>query len=131
MSDTNPQGPGVNRPDPSDVARELHEMGRNLANILRGAWGSDERRRLNDEIRQGVSDLTDTVNQAVSQFRQSSTGQRVEGEIHDFHERIRAGEVDTKIREEILSALRTVNTELEKCTKRTETPPPADEPPAV
>jgi hypothetical protein len=130
MTEQNPQDPGTSR---GDVARELQELGRNLANILKDAWDSEERRRLHDEIREGMSDLSSTVDKAVSEFRESPTGQRMKEDIRDFKERVRAGEVDQKIRNEILTALKTVNQELERATRKTPPPPPppADEPPVV
>lgn len=130
MTEQNPQDPGTSR---GDVARELQELGRNLANILKDAWDSEERRRLQEEIRAGMSDLSSTVDKAVSEFHSSPTGQRMKEDIRDFRERVRAGEVDQKIRNEILTALKRVNEELEKATKKTPPPPPppTDVPPVV
>jgi hypothetical protein len=113
---------------PGDVARELQELGRNLASIMREAWESEERKKLQEEIRSGVEDLSRTVNQAVTDLRSSPTGQRVQEEVQDLKDRIRTGEVDTKIREEFLSVLKTLNRELEKASKKSQTPP---EPPVA
>lgn len=124
MTDTDPN----EKPKPGDVANELHELGKNLASILQGAWESDERKKFTDEIRAGMEDLNHTLNQAVSDFRQSPTGQRMQDEVKEFKDRVRTGELDTKIREEILSALKTVNRELEKASKKNQTP---NEPPVV
>lgn len=129
MTEQNQQDPGTSR---GDVARELQELGRNLANILKDAWDSEERRRLQEEIRAGMSDLSSTVDKAVSEFHASPTGQRMKEDIRDFRERVRAGEVDQKIRNEILTALKRVNEELEKATRKTPPPPPpTDVPPVV
>jgi hypothetical protein len=111
MTESDPKGQGSK---PGDVADELRDLGRNLADILRSAWESDERRRLQDEIRSGLSDLGTTLNEAATDLKESPTGQRIKEDVKEFRERVRSGEVETKIRDEIFSVLRMVNSELEK-----------------
>jgi len=103
---------------PGDVAGELRELGKNLAGILRSAWESDERKRLQEEIQAGLNDLGETFNEAAAEFQSSQTGQRLKEDVEEIRGKIRSGEMEVKVREEILSALRMVNNELEKTRKK-------------
>lgn len=107
----------------SDVGEELRTLGENLIAALREAWGSPERRKLQDEIETGLADLGSSLKKAVQDFETSTTGQRLKADVDDFGERVRSGEVESKVRSELLEALRTVNTELEKAAARMEKSP--------
>ncbi len=102
----------------NDVVTELHELGKNLRQALRDAWESEERKKLQGEIETGLSDLGKMLSQAASEFAESPTGQGLKADVEDLHERIRSGEVEAKVRSDLLAALRTVNAELKKATQK-------------
>jgi hypothetical protein len=113
-----------------DVAAEFSALGKNLMTLLQSAWESEERRKLQGEIEAGLTELGNTLNQAVTDFRESPTGQRLKEEAEGLRTRVRSGEVETEIREELLVVLRRINLELEKATtprKQGETPPKSEE----
>lgn len=107
-----------------NVADELRALGENLLAALREAWSSPEKRKLQEEIETGLVDLGSSLKKAASEFETSPTGQRMKAEMEDFGERVRSGEVESKLRSELLQVLKTVNTELEKVTSRMENDPP-------
>lgn len=102
----------------NDVLDELREMGKNLRDALQGAWDSEERKKLQKEIEDGLTEVSNSLTQVVTDFKNSPTGQTLKSDVTDFQERVRTGEVETKVRGEILDALRTVNTELRKISKK-------------
>jgi HD-GYP domain-containing protein (c-di-GMP phosphodiesterase class II) len=102
----------------SDVTSEFRQLGRNLKEILQATWESEERRKLQQEIETGLSELGRSLNQTVAEFKESPTGQRIKSEAEDLRGRIRSGELEAELREELLSILRRVNTELEKAAAR-------------
>jgi len=118
MSD-NPQ------PESETIADELRQLGQNLKEALRSAWESQERQKLQQEIQDGLSELGDTLSQAAQDFSSSRTGQALKEDLTDFQERWRTGDVENKVRNEIMGALKTVNQELKKAT-HPQSPP--DEP---
>ena len=69
--------------------------------------------------------IPDTLSQAAQDFGSSRTGQALKEDLTDFQERWRTGDVENKVRSEIMGALKTVNQELKKAT-RPQNPP--DEP---
>jgi hypothetical protein len=111
MSDTPPQ--------PQDsITEELRQLGQNLIDTLRSAWDSPERKRLHEEVSDGLDELAKTIRMEANAFQESPTGQRIRSDVENLHQRIRTGEVETKLRDEMISALRTVNEELKKASDR-------------
>jgi DNA topoisomerase VI subunit B len=108
-------------PPENEITDELKNLGQNLKGLLQTAWESDERRKLQQEIQKGVNEFQ----KAVSDFETSPTGQKLKSDVQDLGERLRAGEVEAKMRGDLLSALRTLNDALAKATtKKDDGPPP-------
>jgi len=58
----------------------------------------------------------------------SPTGQQIKSDYEDIKERVRTGEMETKVRDELVSALRIINKEIEKVSSKWAPPSPtADE----
>jgi hypothetical protein len=120
MSD--PTQPNPETPEsqpPEDIAAEFANLGRNLKNILQSAWDSPERKKLQQEVEAGLADAARALNQTVTELKEGETGQQFKKEFEDLHTRIRSGEVTTRVRDDLLSALRTINSELEKTASHT------------
>jgi hypothetical protein len=120
-----------------DLANEFRVLGATLVEAIRTAWERPERKRLQEEIESGLTELGAALRQESETFRESPTGQRLKSEFDDLQERIRSGEAESRLRLELIGALRTINTELRKATERwtgpsdqSESPEsPAPEPP--
>lgn len=100
-----------------DLASEFQELGKNLKNFFVNAWESEQRKNLQKELEDGFSELGESLKQTAEEIHDSDTGQRVKAEAEDFRDRVRSGEVETKIREDILAVLHKVNFELGKITQ--------------
>lgn len=107
-------------PQGSDIENELRELGQRLKEMLNTAWESPERKKVQEEIQSGLTDMGETINNAVNEFNESPTGQTLKADLEDFSERVRSGQVESKVREEILKVLRIVNDELGKVGKATD-----------
>jgi len=108
-----------------EVLDELRELGRNLRSLLQTAWESDERKKMQGEIETGLNDLYNTLHQAARDFSEGPTGQTLKSDLEDLGQRIRSGDVEAKVRSEVLSALRAANEGLKKASTA-KTPPPPD-----
>jgi len=112
-----------------DLGDELRALGANLRDMLQAAWDSDERKRAQQEIETGLGDLAASLRSAGEEFSASPTGQRLKTDVHDLHERLRTRQVDVRVRDELVAALRRVNDELGKAaqawaSKREDAPEP-------
>jgi hypothetical protein len=114
MTENNPTG---TEQTPGEVASEFQALGDNLKTIIKQAWESEERKNLQREIESGMANLGKTLDEAAREFRESETGQRLKSEAQEMQERIRSGEVETKFREDLVTVLQRVNSELEKILK--------------
>ena len=98
----------------NELADELRNLGQNLKGILQTAWESEERHKLQNEIQAGLAELQKTV----ADFSAGPNGQRLKAEVQDLGERVRSGQVESRLRNDLLAALRTINAELEKAAKK-------------
>ena len=97
-----------------DIRDEFRNLGDNLKSVMHTAWESEERKKLQQDIEAGLSELGNVLNQLADDFHTSESDKKIKSEVEDFGERVRSGEVETKVRQELLSALQLVNTELDK-----------------
>jgi hypothetical protein len=106
-------------PNPEEnVTEELRLLGRNLLSTLQAAWDRPERKNLQQEIENGLSELVNTLKNEAGNVASSPTGQKVKSEAEDLRQRVQNTDVDTAIRSELLKALQTVNAELKKAATR-------------
>ena len=108
----------TNKTQNDDIGEQLNELGKNLRETLRTAWESDDRRKLQQEIETGLTNLRDSLNQAAKDFSNSQAGQNLKEDVKDLHDRWQTGEVGSKVRSEVAEALRTVNKELQKTYRK-------------
>jgi hypothetical protein len=106
-------------PDPKgddstdDLTSEFRNLGENLKKIFVGAWESEQRKNLQDEIEEGLAELGKSLRQTANEIQESEAGQRMKSEAEELRDRIRSGEAEDKIRSDLQSLLRKLNTELE------------------
>lgn len=97
-----------------DLTDEFRALGQNLVKSLNALWQSPERKRLQEEIEAGVNTLIATIKAEAATFSQSPTGQRLKADLDDLQQSVQNSEVEARVRQELLKALRTVNAELKK-----------------
>jgi len=101
-----------------NLAEEFRILGKNLSEALRTAWEHPERKRIQDEIVSGLNELGATFKSEMDNFTQSPSGQQIKSEVQEIGERIRDPQVQTRVHQELLSALQSVNAELQKAIER-------------
>jgi len=99
---------------PNDLASEFENLGENLKKIIVGAWESEQRKNLQQDIEDGLTGLGDSLRQTAKEIQESESGQRFKSEAEDLRDRVRSGEMETKIRSDLQSVLHNLNKELEK-----------------
>jgi len=124
MSDNNPKD---STSASGNISDQLNELGKNLRQVLQSAWQSEERKKLQNEIEEGLKEMSASLNQAAQDFSSTPAGKTISDDVKDFQERWRTGQVQSKARSEIMDALRKVNDELQKVVNRN-APPPEDKP---
>jgi len=105
----NPQNEG-------NISDEFRAIGENLLKALNSIWDSPERKKLQQEIEDGLNQLATTLKSEASTLSESPTGQQLKSDFEDLRQRVRSGEAEAKAREELLKALKLINAELDKVT---------------
>lgn len=98
----------------NELRQAFEELGAHLQALLKTAWESEERRKIQSEITHGLRQLEGALRETASEVSQGETGQRIKQEIEDIGERVRSGEFEAKARSELLKAVTGLNAELEK-----------------
>ena len=102
----------------NEVLDELRNLGNNLKELLQSVWGSEERKKLQGEIEMGIQEIADSLSKAATEFSQTQTGQTLKSDIQDLNQRIQTGQLEAKIRIELLSVLQKANEGLKKATSQ-------------
>ena len=121
------QGRGTGGEEPN-VARELQELGRQLATTARTAWQSERRQELQQEITDSVRVLRDQLTETIETVRTHPRTQDVtqtvtrtvkEG-VGKAAETTRAGDIVDDARTAFASGLRELTEQLRRLTERLE-----------
>jgi len=96
-----------------NFTEEFHNLGVNIAGAIRAAWDTPERKRLQDDIVNGVTELGLTLKQEADHLANSPTGRQLKTDVEVLGERMRSTETHEKIRGEIVSVLQSANAGLQ------------------
>ena len=113
MSDMPAPEPNSDPPE-SGLTEELGILGKNLIGVLRAAWDRPERQKLQQEIEGGINELGNTLRKEAKNVTENPVSQRIKTEVDDLSSRVRSGQLEGKVRDELVNALHLLNTELEK-----------------
>ncbi len=116
------------RDEGEDIAAEFAELGRKLRNAIHTAWQSEERYRLENDIREGLNRFAKEVDEAAHTVRESELGQRMEASADKVRKDVESGKVGEEVRKGLLTALRSVSQALDKMSESF-TPAEGEEPP--
>lgn len=89
-----------------DVAAEFAEVGRKMREAIETAWNSQERRKLQEDIREGLNRLANEVGEAGKNLRDSEVGQRVETSTKQTKDDFESGKIAEDMRRGLVKALR-------------------------
>ncbi len=100
------------------LAEEFQALGKNLMEALRAAWEKPERKRVQEQVLAGLNELGSTLKREADTFTASPAGQHLKNGMEHVGERLRSEDAQEKIRQELLTALKSANTELQKVIDR-------------
>jgi hypothetical protein len=112
-----------------EVGDQFKALGESLATAFRTAWDKEETREHVRGMKEGLQAMVDQVGRAIEEASASVEGQKVREELERAAESARtAGEKTLQdARPLLISALDTVNAELQKFIRRMEGGEPAPE----
>ena len=101
-----------------DVAAEFKKLGQQFAETIRTAWYSEERVKIESEIREGMKTVADEVSKAFHEVKESQPAQKVKAEAGQLKEQVKSGEVSAKARRNMAQALGWLSQELAKLAEQ-------------
>lgn len=115
-----------------DVAEELRKVGLQLADAFRSMWNSQERQKLEAEMREGMQNLASEVDKVMREIREGTASQKLREEAAELRTQVESGEFGRKARTVALDGLRWLSEELgrlaDQFTPTQKEPPPAEPP---
>lgn len=118
-------------PSNDDFKSQFFRLGKNLEDLIKSTWDSPERKKIQNELENGFTEVFQALSRATSEFRASDTGRKLEHDLENLRGQIARGELSEKVRDEILHALQLVNDQIEQATgqKKNEQPFTQNQPP--
>jgi phosphoenolpyruvate synthase/pyruvate phosphate dikinase len=123
------------QPEQPKVVAEFKELGHQLTATIKAVAGSEHLRSLSAELRDGLKEATQEVEETFAKLRASDDVQRLRERAADVAQSFKTGEAQREIREEVIDALRALNLRLSELRERIqphdqpETPPQQPEEP--
>lgn len=101
-----------------DVVEELKGLGKQFAETVQAAWHSEERHKVEAEIRQGVNSFVAEVDKAIRQLRESEVAAKVKEEAVEVKTKVETSDLGRKAREGLVQGLQWLSEELDKLAKQ-------------
>ena len=114
--ETTTNGPDP-RPEPG-VEQELRNLGRRFADVLQAAWSSEERRKVETEIKESMKRFSAEMERLVERTRESPTGERVRTKVGEAKGRAAESEAARRTREALAQGLHRMSEELARLAER-------------
>ncbi len=97
-----------------DVVDEFKKLGRQFAEAIEAAWNSEERMRVEGEVRQGVNSFVQEVDKVIREAKSSATAEKVKGEAAGAKARVESTDLGVKARDGIVLGLTWLSEEFGK-----------------
>ena len=101
-----------------DIVEELRDVGKQFADTLNRAWNSEERNRVEEEVRAGVKAFGEEIDKVISGVRSGNARETVKEQTERVNTRVNPSEAGDKAKEGVVSGLRWLSTELGKVADR-------------
>jgi hypothetical protein len=111
----------------ADLAAELQSLGRQVAETIQRAWHSEERQRVEKEVRAGVKSFVEEIDKVVREARESQAAARLKEEARETKARVEQSDLSRKARGSFVQGLQWLSEELAKLADQFSPPEPADD----
>lgn len=101
-----------------DFGEELKNLGKQFADTVQTAWNSEERHRVEGEIRSGVKSFAAEVDKAIKEAKESQAAAKVKEEAAEIKTKIETGDFGKKAREGLVQGLQWLSEELGKLAEQ-------------
>lgn len=97
-----------------DVTEELKMLGRQFAETLQSAWNSEERHRVESQVREGMKSFAGEIDKVIREVKESPAAAKVKEEAEQLKARTESAEFSHKARKGVSQGLQWLSEELGK-----------------
>jgi hypothetical protein len=114
------------QPPADSITEEFSRLGRTLGQALKLAWESGERKRLEQDIAEGMRRLSEQIDTATRSAAESPTAKEVTTKVTTAWETAHGPQILDEIRAGLVESLRKLNEELDRRVQKAQasTAPP-------
>ena len=114
-------------PPAGSITEELARLGQTLGQAIKLAWESEERKRLEQDIAEGLRRLSDQIDSAMKSAAESPTAKDVTSKAALAWETAHGPQILAEMRAGLADTLRKLNEELDRQVQKAKTPAPRPE----
>jgi type IV secretory pathway TrbL component len=97
-----------------NLAAEFAALGKRFGEAISAAWQSEERVRLQEELKDGVNRFAKEVDEAIKNLKKSEVGQKVDAGVEQAAADVKSGKVASEVRRATVTALRSLSEALDR-----------------
>ncbi len=91
--------------EPGAFDAALRNLGQEFTRAVQSAWNSDQRKQVEQEIREGMTNFTQELEKVFREAKESPAGQKAQAEGAEFKTQFEQGEFAQKARSSIVQGL--------------------------
>jgi hypothetical protein len=104
--------------DGPDLVAEFQTLGRTFAESFEAAWNSEERKRVEAEVRTGVQTFADEVDKVIREAKKSRAGELMTKEAEEMAKQVESSEIGRRALEGIAQGLSWMSLEMGKLAEQ-------------
>jgi hypothetical protein len=101
-----------------DLVAEFQTLGRAFAEAFESAWNSEERKRVEEEVRAGVQSFASEVDKVIREAKSSPTSKRMKDEAGEMANKVEGSDLGRRALEGIAQGLSWVSVEMGKLAEQ-------------
>lgn len=114
-------------PSTGSITQELERLGQTLGQAIKLAWESDERKRLEQDIAEGLRRLSEQIDSAMQSAAESPTARDVASKAASAWETAHGPQILAEMRAGLADSLRKLNEELDRQVQQAKTKPQVED----
>ncbi|MCL4868071.1 MAG: hypothetical protein KJ063_03805 [Anaerolineae bacterium] len=90
----------------ADLVEEMKKLGRQFAEAIRAAWNSQERQKIETDVREGLDVFVSELEKGFKELRDSQAAQKAKQEVSQVKEKVDAADLGRRTKSAVAEGLR-------------------------
>ena len=111
---TGSSGSGTGKQPGDELVNELTELADRFANVVRVAWNSDQRKRIETDVKAGLDSLSTSLEDGFRQVSSSHEAKELQSKAGEVGEKVSSSKFVADLAGALTTGLRAISDQLEK-----------------